>query len=155
MSSRDDGHLMKTNTVFALLTLAISLQSSADVRVLPAGEFIGLDGRPGNGLTWKLSDVQGRALAGRLTARHTTVLFNFDYEHQSMLSEQNGQPAPASGWAGQFEWRDGDGLYALNVQWTARAKKMIADAEYKYISPVIAFNSKTGEVTDVRSVARQ
>jgi phage I-like protein len=119
------------------------------VQLLPAGEFVGRDGRPGNGLTWKLSDAQGQALAARLTAKHATVQFNLDYEHQAMLADKNGQPAPASGWATAFEWRAGVGLFALNVQWTANAKRMIEGGEYKYISPVIVFDKTTGEVSDV------
>lgn len=136
-------------TAVALLSLALALQAAADVHLLPMGEFVGRDGRPGEGLTWKLSDAQGRALAARLTARHAKVQFNLDYEHQAMLSEQNGQPAPASGWAKAFEWRDGVGLFAKDVQWTAKAKEMIEAGEYKYISPVIVFNKDTGEVFDV------
>lgn len=136
-------------TAVALLTLALALQATADAHLLPVGEFVGRDGRPGKGLTWKLSDQQGRTLAAKLTARHARVQFNLDYEHQSMLSEQNGQPAPASGWAAAFEWRDGVGLFALNVQWTARAKEMIEAGEYKYISPVIVYDKETGQVIDV------
>lgn len=136
-------------TAVALLTLALALQATADAHLLPVGEFVGRDGRPGKGLTWKLSDQQGRTLAAKLTARHARVQFNLDYEHQSMLSEQNGQPAPASGWATAFEWRDGVGLFALNVQWTARAKEMIEAGEYKYISPVIVYDKETGQVIDV------
>lgn len=136
-------------TAVALLTLALALQATADAHLLPVGEFVGRDGRPGKGLTWTLSDQQGRTLAAKLTARHARVQFNLDYEHQSMLSEQNGQPAPASGWATAFEWRDGVGLFALNVQWTARAKEMIEAGEYKYISPVIVYDKETGQVIDV------
>lgn len=136
-------------TAVALLSLALALQASADVHLLPTGEFLGRDGRPGNGLTWKLSDAQGQALAAKLTARHTSVQFCLDYEHQAMLSEKNGQPAPASGWASTFEWRVGQGLFALKVQWTANAKQMIEGGEYKYISPVIVFDKKTGEVLNV------
>ena len=135
--------------VIALLSLALALQAAADVQLLPAGEFVGRDGRPGNGLTWKLSDAQGQALAARLTAKHATVQFNLDYEHQAMLADKNGQPAPASGWASAFEWRAGVGLFALNVQWTANAQRMIEGGEYKYISPVIVFDKTTGEVRDV------
>ena len=139
---------MKKN-VLALLSLALALQAAADVQLLPAGEFVGRDGRPGNGLTWKLSDAQGQALAARLTSKHAAVQFNLDYEHQAMLADKNGQPAPASGWATAFEWRAGVGLFALNVQWTANAKRMIEGGEYKYISPVIVFDKTTGEVRDV------
>lgn len=139
---------MKKN-VLALLSLALALQAVADVQLLPAGEFVGRDGRPGNGVTWKLSDAQGQALAARLTAKHAAVQFNLDYEHQAMLADKNGQPAPASGWASAFEWRAGVGLFAINVQWTANARRMIEAGEYKYLSPVIVFDKNTGEVSDV------
>ena len=148
MPSRDHAAHMK-HTV-ALLVAALALQVNAATHLLPAGEFKGRDGRPGKDLSWKLTDAQGRALAARMNTRHQGgVQFNLDYEHQAMLAEKNGQPAPASGWAGQFEWRDGQGLFALNVQWTAKAKQMIEAGEYKYISPVMLYNKDTGEVTDV------
>lgn len=139
------------NTAIALLTsaLVLALQASAEIQLLPAGEFTGRDGRPGKGLTWKLTDAQGRALAAKLNARHATVRFNLDYEHQAMLSEDNGHPAPASGWGSTFEWRDGAGLYMLNTQWTARAKQMIEAGEYLYLSPVITYDTKSGQITDV------
>lgn len=140
-------------TAVALLSLALALQATADVHMLPVGEFVGRDGRPGEGLKWKLSEAQGRALAAKLNARHTSVQFNVDYEHQTLLAEKNGQPAPASGWSSAFEWREGEGLFALNMRWTAKAKQMIEAEEYKYLSPVIVFDKKTGEVLDVLNAA--
>lgn len=137
------------HTAFVLLTAALNLQAHADVQLVPAGEFSSRDGRPTEVPKWKISDAQGRALAARLNARHIKTLFQFDYEHQAILAEKNGQPAPASGWAQKFEWRDGDGLYALNVQWTERALQMMKAGEYRYISPVLIYSKKTGEVLDV------
>jgi phage I-like protein len=56
-----------------------------------------------------------------------------DYEHQALNSEQNGQPAPA---AGRFDLElRGDGLYAVNVQWTPRAAEFLRNKEYLYYSP--------------------
>lgn len=137
------------HTAIVLLTAALNLQAHADVQLVPAGEFSSRDGRPTEVPKWKISDAQGRALAARLNARHIKTLFQFDYEHQAILAEKNGQPAPASGWAQNFEWRDGDGLYALNVQWTERALQMMKAGEYRYISPVLIYSKKTGEVLDV------
>lgn len=139
---------MKLNAI-ALLSSALALQSTAAVQLLPAGEFAGrISGRPGKGKKWKLSDPQGKALAERLNARHATVRFNFDYEHQFFLAASNGQPAPASGWATKFEWRDGAGLFTVDTQWTDRAKQMIEAGEYAYLSPAIEFD-KDGQVIDV------
>lgn len=141
-------------TSIALLTAALALSSAAaDVQLLPAGEFSGIDGRPGKGLTWKLSDFQGVALAAKLNARHQAIDFQFDYEHQLLRAASNGQPAPAAGWGQRFEWRTGQGLYALAAQWTPRAKEFIKSEEYKYVSPLIVYDEKTGEVTDVLNAA--
>ncbi|MBI2769999.1 MAG: hypothetical protein HYX47_10275 [Burkholderiales bacterium] len=140
------------NTLIALLA-ALPLKASPDTQLVPFGEFVGRDGRPGKGLTWKFSNDAGRALAAKLNARHVKTRFNLDYEHQALMAEKNGQPAPASGWTHKFEWRDGDGLYSLNTAWTARAKQMIEADEYAYISPVIAYDGKTGEVTDLLMAA--
>lgn len=136
-------------TAIALLTAALTLQVGEAVHLVPAGEFTGVDGRPGKGLKWNITDAQGRALAARLNARHVAVKFQFDYEHQLLLAEKNGQPAPASGWAQRFEWRDGEGLFALGVQWTDRAREMLKAAEYRYLSPVLIYHKDTGQVLDV------
>jgi phage I-like protein len=141
------------HTALALLFASLALAAKAEVQLLPAGEFKGRDGRPSKELTWKLSDSAGQALAAKLNARHAAIKFNLDYEHQLMLARENGQPAPASGWATQFEWRAGQGLFALDVQWTARAKAMIEAGEYLYISPVITYDQKTGEIDDVINAA--
>lgn len=142
-------------SVTALLSTALALAAGPDVQILPAGEFAGRDGRPGDGKTWKLNDAQGAALAARLNERHGAgqAKFNFDYQHQTILTATNGQPAPASGWAQRFEWRPGQGLYALSAEWTARAKQMIDAGEYCYISPVIKFDQASGVVTDVLNAA--
>lgn len=137
----------------ALLAAAISLEAATAVQLLPAGEFSGRDGRPGNGLSWKLPDDKGRALAAKMNALHSSVRFNIDYEHQTLAAEKNGKPAPASGWAQRFEWRDGEGLFAVDMQWTARAKQMIEQGEYRYLSPVLVYNKHTGEVLGVINAA--
>lgn len=74
------------------------------------------------------------------------VPYVMDYEHQTLNSQTNGQPAPAAAWFKTLEWRDGDGLYAIDVEWTARASEMIDAREYRYLSPVFAYD-KAGNVT--------
>lgn len=141
-------------TVIALLSAALPLLgAAADVQLIPAGEFEGVDGRPGDGLTWKLPNAAGRALVVKLNARHAKTAFQLDYEHQLLLSEQNGKPAPASAWINKFEWRDDDGLYGKSVRWTSNARAFINADEYRYISPVIAYDKTTGEVVDLLNAA--
>ncbi len=51
-----------------------------------------------------------------------------------------------------MEWREGAGLYATGVEWTDNAAAMIAAGEYKFISPVFAYN-KRGEVLELLHAA--
>lgn len=55
-----------------------------------------------------------------------------------------GAAAPAAGWIDQIEVRD-DGIWG-HVQWTARAKEMLAAKEYSFISPTSIFDPTTREV---------
>jgi phage I-like protein len=146
--------MKRNHFYFALLsaTLALNIQASAEVQLLPPGEFAARDGRPGLGEKWKLTDAQGKQLAQRMTELAAQTKFSFDYEHQTIYAPKNGQPAPASGWATQFEWRSGQGLFATDVKWTERALKMIEGGEYLYISPLITWNA-SGEVTGVLNAA--
>lgn len=75
-----------------------------------------------------------------------------DFEHQTMLASQNGQPAPAAGWFSKLEWRD-NGLYAIDVEWTERATSMIESGEYKYISPVFTYDKKSGAIKSLFNAA--
>ncbi len=79
--------------------------------------------------------------------------FVIDYEHQTIQASKNGQPAPAAGWFKRLEWREGQGLFAVDVRWTARAAAMIVAREYRYISPVFGFDPTTGEVQSLQSAA--
>lgn len=83
-------------------------------------------------------------LIAAATTRPTPYVIDFD--HQTLHVEKNGQPAPAAGWFHKLEWRDGVGLFAVDVQWTARASAMIDAGEYKFISPVIGY-ADSGDVT--------
>lgn len=63
-----------------------------------------------------------------------------DYEHQSLFCEQNGEPAPAAGWIDRLELRD-DGVWAHVRLWTARASAHLVAEEYRYLSPVLAWQA--------------
>lgn len=141
--------------LLSLVAVACAISGSAQanfaqVQLLPAGQFAASDGRPGPGKKWQLSDAQGRALAEAINQRGNE--FVIDYEHQTVLSAENGQPAPAAGWASRVEWRDGVGLFAIDIRWTERAKTMLAAGEYRYISPVLV-SDKSGTVVDVLHAA--
>ncbi|WP_438805125.1 phage protease [Sodalis sp. (in: enterobacteria)] len=52
----------------------------------------------------------------------------------------NGQPAPAAGWYSQLEWVEGLGLFAVDVEWTERARTLIAAGEYRFVSPLFQYD---------------
>ncbi|MDT4329770.1 phage protease [Methylomonas sp. MV1] len=122
-----------------------------EAHLLPVGPFRAGDGRPEDCDAWQLDATIAANVIQRLRDRRNDTLI--DYEHQSLRSEWNGQPVIAAGWFHDMEWRDGKGLYAIGVDWTATAKQRIADKEYRYISAVFYYYSATGEVLDVISVA--
>lgn len=58
-----------------------------------------------------------------------------DYEHQTLTGDE----APAAAW---FDLAIRDGvLFATNVRWVDRAKKMVESGEYRYVSPVFKHNA--------------
>lgn len=139
---------------------ALSLAIATDIApqgyflVFPEGETRSGDGsgRPTECDSWRLDASNGYSLANLLNARPTDMVI--DYEHQTLHKETNGQPAPAAGWlgAGQFEYVDGVGLCNRAPSWTTKATQAIAGREYRYKSPVIAYNAD-GYVTNVMNVA--
>ena len=128
-------------------------ETTGRIQLFPLGEFSARDGRPGKvkGATaksWRLTNEDAQALIKRWGQRATRVVV--DYEHQTHLSDTNGQPAPAAGWIVGLELTS-DGLYAA-VEWTDRARAAIRAKEYQYISPVFFWDKTTGAVLELVSV---
>lgn len=65
-----------------------------------------------------------------------------DYEHQTL----SGEAAPASGWIKNLTIED-EKLYA-HVDWTDKAKELIENKEYKYVSPVFQRNTIKGTTAE-------
>lgn len=129
----------------------------SEIQLLPVGEFKAIDGRPAvvdgkpTGIAcWRLDDIQGAALAVSLNRRVTPYVL--DYEHQTLLARENGKPAPAAGWFTKVEWRNGVGLFAVDTEWTEPAAAMIEKKEYRFISPVLAYD-KSGVVVGILMAA--
>lgn len=134
-----------TETGVAVCGFALNATASREVTLIPAGDFRSTDGRPENLPAWRMTAELAAPIIERFKALRRKVVI--DYEHQTLNAERNGLPAPAAAWFKNLAWRDGVGLVATDVEWTARAKKFIEDTEYLYISPVFPFNAQTGEVT--------
>lgn len=124
-----------------------ALSAQPDGRVLlqvtPAQDFTPADGRALEVPAWRMnSTIAARVIAAFSTQQPAVI----DYEHQTLHTAKNGQPAPAAGWIHALRWIEGKGLHAL-AELTERAKEQIKKGEYRYFSPVIQYSNKTGEVT--------
>lgn len=131
----------------AIAALSFTLSASKELQILPAGEFRAIDGRPTDVKAWYIDADIAASIIAELSDRKNRLVI--DYEHQTLKSEQNGKPAPAAGWFKQLEWREGDGLYAIDVEWTDTATAHIEAKEYKYFSPVFSYDKKTGAVVQI------
>lgn len=139
---------MKAQPPIAIAVCALELElkpDASEIQLLPAGQFRAGDGRPKDVPHWYLDAALAQAIIDKLKSRKNALVI--DYEHQTLYADQSGQPAPAAGWFRTLEWRAGQGLFALHVEWTARAKQLIEAREYRYLSPVITYHKKTGAVT--------
>jgi len=70
----------------------------------------------------------------------------FDWEHQSIFFAE---VAPAAGWGGEMERREG-GLWVHMKHWTPKAAERIGNREYRYLSPTLIenyINPKTGKAS--------
>ena len=59
--------------------------------------------------------------------------YSFDYEHSALDPNVAPHDRIAAGWF-DLELRD-DGLYAVKIEWTARATELLTNKEFKYYSP--------------------
>lgn len=127
-----------------------SLQNSWQ-RLLPKGLFKAVDGRPFDTLSghWYLDESSAQKIIDKVRSTDTDILV--DYEHQTLMMEENGQPAPAAGWIKGIEWRD-DGLW-IQVNWTKRALEFLNAGEYRYLSAVFPYDKTTGVPTALHSAA--
>lgn len=121
--------------------------AAAEVQLLPAGRFRAQDGRPTEAESWVLdADIAARVIT-RAAAKVNRLVI--DYEHQTLHTDMNGQPAPAAGWFKALSFRPDSGLWATDVEWTERARTMIAASEYRYLSAVFSYLPDSGEVLQI------
>lgn len=136
--------------------IALSFDLSADkdgyVQLTPDGVFKAQDGRPKGLDGFVLNPTVAKSLIATLQASKNDIVI--DYEHQTLYSEQNGQPAPASGWIKRIDikYKQNVGMVA-KVKWTSRAAEKIKGDEYRFISPVLEIDPVTGEILDIYHVA--
>jgi len=137
----------------ALVTAALAFElgiNNSKIQLFPAHDFKAKDGRPKEITRWKINRTIAANLISQIDQQQDKVLI--DYEHQTLNASKNGQPAPASGWFKNIQWVEGLGMFATDVEWTEKAKNLIKNKEYRYISPVFSYNKKTGEILALHHV---
>jgi len=148
-----------SHTATAHLLAACALRVVAEagiVRLFPSGRFEAARGSMiGGGGPWFIDQPQADRIIA--SAARRSVDIPIDYEHQILLADSNGQPAPAAGWVDRASLRwhpDGDapGLYGA-VSWSVRARAMIDADEYRYLSPVFSYDRESGAVLDLYHLA--
>ena len=137
--------------LLSIAALTLPLVPGQPQVIIPAGTFDAPNGSLRGQGPWTLSDTDGTALVDLLNNGTDIVV---DYEHQTIMSAQNGQPAPAAGWllAGGFSWVPDVGVVANNIRWTTDAAEMIQEGEYRFLSPVFSYTDQ-GVPTLLMSVA--
>lgn len=150
---------LRTSPHVAVAALTVDLTAAGNAapkefRLLPLGRFKSTDGsgRPANvpGGMWLLDHHGAHSIAALSAGRASKRVI--DFEHQTLRAADNGRPAPAAGWFATLEARP-DGLWAVDVEWTAQAAQMIADKQYRYISPVFPYDKRTGAVLGIAHAA--
>lgn len=130
-----------TSVAIATNEVAVDIRAAGDapdwIMVIPAGEFSGRDGRG----PYK---VDPEEVIEATAALGFEVGLPIDYDHATDFAAPSGGRAPAAGWMTELQNRDG-AIWA-HVEWTDKGREAVSSKEYRYISPVFAYDDKTGEV---------
>jgi len=111
------------------------------VALIPGGRIVGRDGRT------FLNDNPGKILeAFNTLARDIPI----DIEHSTEHKAPNGDPAPAIGWVKKLEARNGE-IWG-NVEWNASGRQIVEEKSYRYLSPVIIYEQRSGTIVGITSV---
>lgn len=138
----------QTDAAIATPILSIALNEAGAapewIELIPAGfDVQGRDGR-----AWINPDPQGVVTATAADA-HPLPL---DWEHATESRAPQGLDAPAAGWIEETAVRDGGAIWG-RVDWTLRGRTMVEAREYRFISPVFAYDKVTGVIRRLVSAA--
>ncbi len=145
--------LLALASIFSFASLLEPAAATGDdvwLRLVPAGKFSARDGRgPFDAGDRKVMEE----IVAATRAYHGSTDMLIDYDHQSVFGAKDGVggTAKAAGWVKELQVRD-DGIYG-RVKWTAAAAAAIKAEEYRYLSPVIPHDKKSGRIFVVLNVA--
>lgn len=143
------------NFAVAALVLDLNADTSAypagcNAHLFPDGAFRAGDGRPasltgGEVRDWQMDAAIAAALIALFESGGKPILY--DYEHNSLYGDSR-----AAGWIDKLVYVPDQGMFA-HVDWTPRAAEDIANKVLCYSSPYFYFDTKTGAVIQLISVA--
>lgn len=125
------------------------------IRLIPDGEFHAPRGAMAGAGPWRLTPESAARVIAANRSRAADILI--DFEHQTLLSEQNGQRVLAAGWVDprSLEYRptgEEPGLYG-RVKWVGDTAQLLEADLIRYISPVFPADPQTGEPLDLYHAA--
>jgi phage I-like protein len=146
MNSTPEYHTTNAFEVGTCATTTDELQQYAPewIELLPAGEFVGRDGRG----PFRVSNAE--AVIAATDALRMKAGLPIDYDHATDFAAPSGRRAPAAGWIRAIEVREG-ALWG-KVEWTTHGNAAVATHEYRYVSPVFEY-SQDGEVQRILRAA--
>jgi phage I-like protein len=132
---------METGSLF--LSLNFEGEVPSRIMLVPADRIVkGRDGRE-----WKNPSPKQAAL----NSITRLPLLPIDENHSTDLSAPKGGASPAFGWMKNL-CADESGAVWADVEWTERGRDAVSKKEYRFISPVFAFN-KEGEINCILRAA--
>jgi phage I-like protein len=144
------GHPLATHAQAAALApqaeeagLALQFQSGAVpewIEMIPAGRIQGRDGRQ------FVNDQPNHVVAAFRANRASLPI---DIEHSSQHKATVGEPAPAQAWIEDLDVRNG-AIWA-RVEWNEAGRKLVANREYRYYSPVFYASKANNQVLALKS----
>lgn len=114
---------------------AIAEGESTWLHLVPAGRFLGADGR-GPYVLENPDEVISRSLQGGKLV--------LDECHATDLAAPQGLPAPARGWIAELDARP-DGIWG-RVEWTPTGRQLMSEGAYRGVSPALLARKKSPHI---------
>lgn len=131
------------------LKFALNFELPADgsvpewIQLIPAGRIVtGRDGR-----SW-LNDNPAGIIA---SFAGNEAPIPVDIEHATEIRAPEGNAAPAMAWVEEMKDRDGGSVWG-KAEWTPKGREMVANKEYRYLSPVLIYERASGRIVGISSV---
>lgn len=110
------------------------------------GEITAADGRK-----WQLDNAEGVIKSS--LARGSILV---DFNHGTDLAAKSGHESPAAAWIDKIALHGPEGepgLWGHVERWTEKGDKAVADRQYRFVSPVLLSDKRTGSILSIARCA--